>query len=240
MDSAAPEAPAAAGPARFTLAAVGRGLREGLPFAPGIVAFGLVFGILAVEAGLTPWAATLMSATVYAGTAQMLSLQSWHNAGLITVVLAVLAMNARYVLFGAALRPWMGGLPGWIAYPSLFLLVDMNWMQAMREQAAGRHDAGNFVGIGLTLMVAWVAATAVGAALGSGIDPRALGLDFFLTAFFLILAVSLWRGTADVLPMLVAGAVALILQTIGWSDASIFLGALAGSLSAAALHGRGR
>src|SRR5690606_23566288 len=132
------------GPATFTVTGFARGLRDGIPFSPGIVAFGIVFGILAVEAGLTPWSATVMSTVVYAGTAQMLALQSWHNAGLITVILAVFAMNARYVLFGAAVRPWMRGLPGWIVYPSLFLLVDLNWMQAMREQAAGRRDAGQF------------------------------------------------------------------------------------------------
>lgn len=240
MESAPADAARTSGTAIFTFDAFKRGLREGIPFAPGIFAFGIVFGVLAMEAGLTPWGATVMSTVVYAGTAQLLSLQSWHGAGLTTVVAAVFAMNARYVLFGAAVRPWMRGLPAWIAYPSLFLLVDLNWMEAMREQKEGRHDVGHFVGVGLTLMIVWVIATIVGVVVGSGIDPRAFGFDFFLTAFFLILATSMWRGPADILPAAISGIVAVVLQKIGWGNSSIFLGALAGSLFAAATYGRRR
>ena len=50
------------------------------------------------------------------------------------------AMNARSVLFGAALQPWMKGVSPFLAYPSLFLLVDPNWATAMREQEEGRND----------------------------------------------------------------------------------------------------
>lgn len=225
--------PAAAPSAVFTLAGVRHGLRIGLAYAPGITAFGVVFGVLAVQAGLTPWLAALMSTVVYAGTAQMLALNSWATGGLLAVVGAVVAMNARYVLFGAALRPWTRDLPPWAVYLSLFLLVDMNWMEAMRSRNAGGGDFGDFVGIGLTLMVVWVGATAAGAMLGSVVDPRTLGLDFFMIAFFLVLATNLWRGPADIMPTAIAGGTALLIDHIGWGGSSIFLGALAGSLAAA-------
>jgi predicted branched-subunit amino acid permease len=221
------------GRATFTSAGVSRGLRLGLAFAPGIASFAIVFGILAAQAGLSPWLAGFMSFTVYAGTAQMLALHSWSTGGLLAVVAAVLAMNSRYVLFGAAMRPWTQGLPAWVVYASLFLLVVRNWVEAMREQREGRHDVGFFVGIGLTLEVVWTIASIAGAALGSGLDPVRFGLDFFLTAFFLCLAFGLWRGAADILPAVVAALVSLAVVWAGFGGWSIIAGALAGSLAGA-------
>src|SRR5512145_2393354 len=59
---------------------------------------------------------------------------------LIGVLVATLAINARYVLMGAALRPWFAGLPWARAYGSLFVMGDGNWALATRERAAGRID----------------------------------------------------------------------------------------------------
>ena len=164
---------------RFTRDGFMRGFMEGIGLLPGMIAFGAVFGVLAEGVGLPVVGATAMSAFVFSGTAQLLAVHSWGAPDLLlATVVAVVAMNARYVLFGAAIQPWMRGVSPWIAYPSLFLLVDPNWATAMRERDAGRHDVAVFIGMGAACMVGWLAGTIAGAGFGGLLgDPRRLGLD---------------------------------------------------------------
>jgi predicted branched-subunit amino acid permease len=84
------------------------------------------------------------------------------------------------------------------------------------------------------LFVLWVGGTGMGHLLGAGIsaqDLAAWGLDFVVTAVFVALAVSLWRGKSDLLPWVVAAGVSfgayLVLPGTRWY---ILLGGLAGSI----------
>jgi 4-azaleucine resistance transporter AzlC len=189
--------------------------------APGIVVYGMVFGVLAATAKLSVLEAVLMSAAVYSGSAQLAALQSWSGAGLILpLVLTVLMINARYVLYGAALRPWMGSLGPAQTYPALFFLGDGNWALAMKERAAGRDDAGFVLGSGLAMFLPWCLGTAAGH-LGGGLvtNPAVLGLDFMLAAFSAAFAVAMWRGRADLAAAIVAAVVAVGLSFVlptGW------------------------
>jgi predicted branched-subunit amino acid permease len=86
------------------------GSRDGylrcLPIALGVAGYGVVFGVLARESGLSVPEATLMSATVLAGAAQLIALELWADpVPVAAVVGTTLVVNLRYVLMGAALRP---------------------------------------------------------------------------------------------------------------------------------------
>jgi len=221
--------------ASFTTTGFRRGFMEGIALLPGMIGFGAVFGVLAASSGLTILGASAMSVFVFAGTAQLLALHSWGASDvLVASVVAVVAMNSRYFLFGAALQPWMRGIPPLIAYPSLFLLVDPNWATAMRERDMGRRDAAVFVGMGLACMLGWVLGTIAGAGFGQFLgDTRRLGFDFFLPAFFLSLTCGFWRGRRDLLPFLVGGAVALFFDRYVGGSWHVLAGGVAGSLAAA-------
>src|SRR3546814_18833891 len=79
-----------------------------------------------------------MSAAVYSGSAQIAALQAWSSAPLLLPLAAtILVMNARYILYGAALRPWLGGLGAHQVYPTLYFLGDGNWALSMKEHAEG-------------------------------------------------------------------------------------------------------
>ncbi|MCC7049864.1 MAG: AzlC family ABC transporter permease [Alphaproteobacteria bacterium] len=217
-----------------------RGFRSGLsgaatPAAGGFV-FGIAFGLLASQVGLTLGTAVLMSMLVYSGTAQFVSLQAWGDPIPIAAICgAILAANARYILLGASIRPWFSGVPWIKVYPSLFLLSEANWAPALRERLEGRHDAAYMLGCGVVVYAAWAASTALGHALGQAIsDPRALGLDFVLAAFFTVVAVAVWRGRRDAAPLLVAVAVALAVDRFVPGHWYILAGGLAGSAVAAA------
>jgi predicted branched-subunit amino acid permease len=92
-------------PVTFTREGVWRGFVLAQPLAPGVLVYALVFGALAGERGLSWLQATLMSMAVYSGSAQLAALQVWSTqAGAVAALaVTVLAINARYVLYGAAI-----------------------------------------------------------------------------------------------------------------------------------------
>ena len=218
-------------PVSFTLAGVREGFRTCVPVALGVAGYGIVFGALAREAGLTVAEATLMSATVLAGAAQLLAVELWGD-GVLAVLATTLVVNLRYLLMGATLRPWLGRLSPLAAYGSVFFTADENWALTMREFRAGRPRGAFLLGSGLAIWTFWVAATVLGATAGGAVgDPARFGLDFALTAVFLVIAVELYDGTGDLRPWASAAVVAVGTARLLPGKWYILCGGLAGAVT---------
>lgn len=218
-------------PPDASLSGVRAGIRRSLPIALSIFTYGVSFGVLARQAGLSLVESLLMSSLVFAGASQFVALELWYSPlPVVTIILTTLVINLRHVLMSAALSPCFLKLPPWMSYGSLFFLNDESWALTMGEFAKGKQNAGFFLGSGLTAFVAWVSATFVGQKLGSTLqDPAEWGLDFAFTAVFIALLVSLWQGKSNLLPWTVAAITALV--TSYWLPGKwyILLGGLAGS-----------
>jgi predicted branched-subunit amino acid permease len=189
--------------------------------AASVLLYGAVFGVLAGEAGLSSLQALLMSALVYSGSAQLAALQIGVTTALLPpLLLAVLLLNARYLLYGAALRPWLQDMPPATAYSTLFFTGDGSWALSMKEYAGGNRDAGFVFGSGIAMYLPWAIGTFGGHLLASWVpDPKALGLDFMLVAFAAAIGAGAWRGREDWLPALAAAVAALLLYRLlpnGW------------------------
>ena len=221
-----------------------QGARLGLPVLPGTTIFALAFGTIAAQKGLTLLATTLMSAVVYAGASQLVAMEIWPARLTVTTVATLVAVatlvNLRMILMGAALRPWLGSLPAWQSYPALFLTTEVTWLASLRYHADGGRDLSFFIGNGLTIWVAWVAATMVGYTLGAIIpDPSRFGLDLILPIFFSVMLVPLWRGVRRSAGWVIAGVVALASAWLLPGYWFIVIGALAGSIAGGFLDDRG-
>lgn len=221
----------------FTRRGVLAGARACLPIALGAGVYGVVFGILARQTGMSLAEALLMSAIVFAGASQLVALGLWVTPLPVgALILTTLIVNLRHVLMGASLQPWLARLPRKRVYASLFFMTDESWALTLGSLTAGGGDGAFLLGSGLTLYLFWGAATTIGE-LASGLvsDPAQWGLDFAFTAVFLALLVGLWRGKSDLLPWIVAAVVAV--AAAYWLPGKwyILLGGLAGSLIGA-LH----
>jgi predicted branched-subunit amino acid permease len=221
------------------------GLRLGAilmaPALPGMMAFAIAIGATEARKGFAPIEAALMNLLVYAGASQMVAMEAWPQqvtlASVPALALLVATVNARMLLFGASLRPWLGALPAWQIYPMLQLTTDPGWIICMRYRAKGGNDAGVFLGGALVVWVAWLAATAAGYLTGALVaDPRKIALDLVLPIFFAAMLVPLWRGGRRAVAWGIAGAVAIATEQLvsGWWF--VMVGALAGSLAEAFLE----
>lgn len=208
------------------------GFREAAPLALGVAGYGLIFGMLARDVGISTAEAALMSGTVMAGTAQFVAVGLWATPlPAATVIAATVVVNLRYVLMGATLRPWLRQLRTREQYASLFFTADENWALTVRRLSQGSAHGAYLLGSGLAIWVAWVAATVVGAIAGGQVgDPSHYGLDFVLPAVLLAVAVDLWDGRSDTLPWGTAGAVAISTSVAFSGQWYILAGGLAGAI----------
>lgn len=228
------------GAVSFTRAGVRRGFLMAPALMPGAALYGLVFGVLASERGLSALEATLMSVLVYSGSAQLAVLQGWSSSPLLLPLVAtVLVVNARYVLYGAAIQPWLAQVSRPQALGSLFFMGDGNWALAMKAYHEGYRDAGFVLGTGLAMFLPWVGGTLGGHLLAKGVpNPATFGLDFMLVSFAAALGISMWRGKSDLLPAVAAAAVAFALHKLVPGAWYIVGAGLAAGLVGALRHGR--
>jgi predicted branched-subunit amino acid permease len=164
------------------------GVRAGLPFA---IAGGLLatsFGVLATDVGMPGWTAVLMSAIVFAGSAQIAALGILGAGGGVGAALGAAAlMNSRFLPIGLAFAPSLPGSPLSRAAQGQ-TVVDVSLVVA--EDGKGGFDRGLLFGSTAIQYTTWVTGTAVGVLAGPILgDPERLGLDAIYPTFFLALLV---------------------------------------------------
>ncbi len=201
------------------------GVRIIVPLLPAVLALGASFGVLAQTAGMGPWASLLMSATTFAGSAQMavVSVLGAGGTALAAIGAAVL-LNARYGPMALAARSAFTGGPLRRLLESQ-LLVDESWALANRD---GHFERRVLLGAGLTLYGGWNAGTAIGVVAGEGLgDPATIGLDAAFPALFLALLASQLRSRNAVAAALAGAAIALALVPIAPAGLPVIAATLA-------------
>lgn len=219
---------------KFTAHHFYSGVRKFLPISLFVAIFGAAFGLAASQTGLDNVSTVLMSAAVFAGASQFGSLDLWGTeVPILPLVVTVFAINARHLLMGASLYPWLKHLNPLKRYGVMMVASDSNW--AMSLQAFNRREYGKALGIllggGLTMWVFWIAGTWLGLYFGSSIsDPKAFGLDMVMSCFLLTMVL---EGKKDQRTMIIWGgaAVASVLAYLYLPENShVFAGALVGGL----------
>jgi len=214
------------------------GFRQSIPIALSVFAYGLVFGLLARQAGLSLGESVIMSGMVFAGASQFAALALWQAPlPVVAIIVTTLVVNLRHLLMGAALYPWFSRLSRAKAYGSLFFMNDESWALTMASLSREEKNASFLLGSGLIVFISWLSATILGRTLGGVLhDPSLWGLDFAFTAVFLALLVGLWKGKEDFLPWGVAVVVSLAASHWLPGKWYIILGGLAGSCVGAVRH----
>ncbi len=146
----------------------------------------LSFPVLASDVGFSPLASIVMSAIVFAGSAQFTAVAILaQGGGAGAAILAGTLMNSRYLPMGVALGPSLPGGPLKRAVQGQ-AVVDPSW--AIASHGDGTFDRWLLFGATIPQFCTWVGGTIVGVIIGDRIgDPEALGLDAIYPAFFLAL-----------------------------------------------------
>ncbi|WP_086994602.1 AzlC family ABC transporter permease [Rhizobium sullae] len=212
------------------------GLRGGFAVAVAAAPFGALFGALAVDNGMSLGELTLMSATIYAGASQMVGIELFgHNVQAWLIVASILAVNFRHVLYSAAIARYVRQFTPLQKFFTFFLLVDPQFAAMAKRGEEGKPVTFIwYLGFGIIIYVPWVLISLLGGLLGSFIgDPKALGLDILLPAYFLGIVLG-FRNRDNFLPVAFVSAVAsaIAYHYVG-SPWHVSLGAAVGIILAA-------
>lgn len=209
------------------------GFRQLIPISVFVTVFGAAFGLAAVQAGLQDSVIVAMSTLVFAGASQFAALELWGaQVPLLTLVITVFAINARHLLMGATLYPWLRLLPPAKRYGVMLIASDANWAMSMQAFARGQPGFGLLLGGGLALWSFWVAGTWLGIYFGGAIqDPRNLGLDMVMGCFLLAMVVGGEKNLRLLLIWSVAACASLLAYRYLPDNSHVVVGALAGGVA---------
>jgi predicted branched-subunit amino acid permease len=202
--------------------------------AVGGLVFGMLFGIVAISRGLSEWQALLMSATVFAGAAQVAVMEIWSDPlPYLPIAVTAALVCSRHVLMGITLYETLSHNRKRPPFATLFLLTDANWVLTVRDTRV-THRIAFFTGSGLTMYAGWMIGSAVGVIVPGVLDDATIsGLRLGGALFMAILLCIYFQGSRW--PRLVApaisAAVAVAASRFLDSAASLMVGVAAAALA---------
>lgn len=190
------------------------GARATLPLILGAIPFGIVFGALGTNAGLSAEGTLGMSLFVFAGSAQFVATGLVaEGAGVVLIVLTTFIVNLRHALYSASLAPHMKHLPHRWLLPLGFWLTDESYavvIQRYNESDTNPHKHWFFLGSALAMYGNWQLCTMIGILAGRNEAIQSLGLDFAMVVTFIGIVVPLLVTRPMLLSALAAGLSALL------------------------------
>jgi 4-azaleucine resistance transporter AzlC len=190
------------------------GVKAEIPLLVGVFPFGVIYGVLAIGAGLSPGEAQAMSVIVFAGSAQFIATQLVVlGTPTVVIVLTIFAVNLRHALYSASLAPHLKDLSLKWKAALAYLLTDEAYaviITCLRMKAEANCRHWFFLGAGLALWMTWQISTAVGVFFGSVIPPQ-WPLDFAITLTFIALLVPAIEDLPSMGAGLAAGIAAIFL-----------------------------
>lgn len=202
--------------ARNPMQSAMHGVIQSLPFLLVIVPFGLLFGVVATNAGFDLAEVMGFTVIVLAGASQFTAVQLMtDHAPVWLVILSSLAVNLRMAMYSASMVPWLGGASQLSRAAVAYSLIDQTYVMSIEHfqnvpKLSVPQRLGYFAGTAILMCGAWIAFCFIGATLGRAI-PASIPLDFAVPITFLAMIAPGLRTPAHVAAATVAVVVSLAL-----------------------------
>ena len=182
-----------------------------VPVLMGYLAIGIAFGLMLQAEGYGALWAGLMSLTIYAGSGQYLGVSLLAmGAPLTQVALMTLLINFRHLVYGLSLLEKFRGM-GIRKLYMIFSLTDETYAllsSAKAPEGVKEHDF--YFWIALMNHSYWIIGSVLGAVAGQLLGFDTTGVDFAMTALFIVIAVDQWKSYPRHLPALLGAAATLV------------------------------
>lgn len=199
-----------------------RGFRAGAPFVLVVAPFGMLFGVVGTEAGLSLLEVMGFTVLVIAGAAQFTALQLMaENAPTIIVIISALAVNLRMAMYSASLTPHLGKAKLWQRALVAYFCVDQSYACSIRDYEDNPtmslpEKLAFFAGAAGAVAPLWYLASLFGAIAGTAIPPE-YALDFAVPITFLAIIAPALRTPAHVVAALTSIVLALAFNWVPYN-----------------------
>jgi 4-azaleucine resistance transporter AzlC len=225
----------------FDRAAIQRGITDALPLYVPAVPFALVIGLAIVESGINVFAGWSGSWLIFGGAAQLTLISLLGSgAAVIAAITAALVVNARHLMYSAAMAPTFQTQPTWFRWLGPYVLIDQVFALAILEERQSDSDTfrSYYVGVGLTFWTLWQATTALGIAIGP-VVPEEWNLEFAVPLLFVgLIVIGIDRFSKLVAALTGAGVTVLFAGMPNRSG--LLIGAMVGVLVGTIVERTGR
>ena len=195
-----------------------------VPVLMGYLAIGMAFGLMLQSIGYGVGWALLMSAVIYAGSGQYLGVSLLAaGAPLTQVAFLTLMVNFRHLVYGLSMLEKFRGM-GWRKLYMIFSLTDETYaLLAGVSAPAGVEEKDFYFAIALLDHLYWIAGSVIGAVAGALVTINTQGIDFAMTALFLVIAVEQWQSSGRHAPVYLGAAGTLACLLLFGPDNGRFL-----------------
>ena len=184
-----------------------------IPLTIPVIPFGIIYGVVGVELGLSPLVTFAMSFIIFAGSSQIAFVQLYTaGASPLVMISSVLAINSRHFLYSAVLAQYLNKLNLYWKILLSYLMTDQAFSVSLsyfKKNQKKTFSHYHMLGSGFTLWLLWQISTLTGIVLGNVI-PEALGLEFAIPLTFLSLIIAELKKYDHLLIIIISGAISLI------------------------------
>lgn len=193
--------------------------KRSLPVMAGYLVLGMGFGILLEAKGYGAGWAFLMSVFIYAGSMQYVAVDLLAGgASLISAALTTLMVNARHLFYGISMVDRYKDMGAKKTY-LVFSLTDETYsLVCSGDVPEGVDQKKYFFWVSLMNQSYWIIGSTAGALIGSLLTFNTTGIDFSMTALFIVVFVEQWKGTKNHLSALIGVAASVICLLLFGAD----------------------
>ena len=214
-----------------------QGVLQELPLQLGVFPFGIIYGVMAIESGLTFLQALLMSSIIFGGASQIAFVQLLSNSTPYGVIVTTVgAINSRHLLYSISMVEYLNKLSLSWRVTLAYLLTDEAYAVSIRKFINYSDNSilhYHLLGSGITLFLSWQISTLFGVWLGNDL-PEFLDLQFIIPLTFIAIIIPMIKSKSTLITVISSGISALIFKNLDinfWIILSGLTGILAGMAS---------
>ncbi len=189
------------------------GIKAELPILIAVIPFGMIYGVLSLDAGLSAIQTQAMSVIVFAGSAQFIMAQLFATpTPALVIIITAFLVNLRHALYSASVYPYVKHLPFSWRSGLAYLLTDEAYAVSIihyNQPGKVKYRHWFFLGAGLAMWSTWQLSTAAGILIGSLI-PTSWPLEFFIPLTFIALVVPSLKDWPSLAASLTGGLVSVV------------------------------
>ena len=214
-----------------------QGVLQELPLQLGVIPFGIIYGVMAIESGLTFLQALLMSSIIFGGASQIAFVQLLSNSTPYGVIVTTVgAINSRHLLYSISMVEYLNKLSLSWRVTLAYLLTDEAYAVSIRKFINNSDNSilhYHLLGSGITLFLSWQISTLFGVWLGNDL-PEFLDFQFIIPLTFIAIIIPMIKSKSTLITVISSGISALIFKNLDinfWIILSGLTGILAGMTS---------
>ena len=182
-----------------------------IPVLTGYLFIGIAFGVMYAEKGYSFLWAILMSVLVYAGSGQYLAVNFFvPGISFLQVIFLTFMVNVRHVFYGISLLERFNKM-GKARWYMIFGLTDETYSLLCTTKVPEDVEESKFLlAISLMNQSYWVAGSAIGAIAGNVLPINSEGIDFAMTALFVVIFIEQWMDKKNRVPEMIGVVTAIL------------------------------